>query len=256
MGVMGDRQSFIAGMAEKQILFAHIYDLAYKSFDASFSVYGDFLSESEQSELILRKRFLPCDYSLFGGYEDAERKMVAFTADWDSAQFPIAAVKIIGHFSKLSHRDFLGSMMGLGIKREKCGDILISSDVCYVFTNSEIAPFIADNLLSVGREGVSCSVVPINEVQVPQREFTQISGTVATLRLDAILALFVKTGRANTADLINGGRVFVNGICASKKDMHLSDGDVLSVRGTGKGILEIGQVSRKGRIFVKINKYV
>lgn len=252
MGI--SREKFISSPdSERSTLFAHIFDMASSCFNHSKICYGMFLSESEQSDLIKKASHLPCPYTLFGGYDDAERKMVAFLPDYAEPDFPISVLNIkTPNLGKLTHRDFLGSLLGLGIKREKCGDIIISEDLCSVILHSDIARFACDNLIRVGREGVSTSIDSIDSLVLPEKEFSYITGTVSSPRLDAIVALFIKSGRNQAAEFISSGRVFVNGICAMKNDMHLSGGERISVRGKGRGIVEFGGQSKKGRIFVTI----
>lgn len=257
MGI-SEKNQFIAALdAEEQIVFSHIYDISQRSFLKGCVLFGDFLSEGQQSELLKRERFLPAGYTLFGGFEDAERKMIAFIPEGMEADFPIAAVKFTGRtISKLTHRDFLGSIMGLGIKREKCGDIIINENECFALMQREMASFTANSLIKVGREGVHAEFSELSFIKIPERQFKEQTGTVASLRLDAVLALFCGCGRNAAIEKIKSGRVFVSGICVEKPDYHLNDGDVISVRGTGKAILKIGGKSKKDRVFITLEKYV
>lgn len=257
MGI-SSKQKFLSGLNdEDEILFAHLYDLACRSEKYGCAMYGDFLSEHAQSELRLRKNHLPQQFFLFGGHDGSERCMAAFAPDEAFLDYPIEAVIIrSSHISELSHRDFLGSIMGLGIKREKCGDIIVMQDKCAAFMTPQAAQTVDRELLKVGRIGVSTEISDAASIELPPPSFKEIRGTVASLRLDALLSLLCGTGRGNTGELIRGGRVFVNGICASKGDMRLSGGEIISVRGFGRARLEIGGISRKDRIFVTLNKYV
>lgn len=256
MGIT-DKQKFISSLDSRHnIMFAHIYDMALKSDKYSCSIYGDFLSENSIGELLKRQSFLPCAPVLFGGFEDAERKMVAFVSDFEEPLFPISVIKVTSpRLKNLSHRDFLGSILGLGIKREKCGDIIITEDECYVFLHSDVSSFVVNSLTKVGREGVKVQEVSLSEIVLPQRNFEPVTGTVASLRLDAVVSLFIGKGRGACCEFISAGLVFVNGVCALKNDMHLADGDVISVRGRGKAILQTGGRSKKDRLFITLNKY-
>lgn len=239
------------------IMFAHIFDMALQSDKYSRGVYGDFLSENSLAELSVRTSFLPLQPVLFGGFEDAERKMVAFIPEYEDADFPICAIKITSpRIKNLSHRDFLGSLLGLGIKREKCGDIIIGEDSCHILLHSDVASFAENSLAKVGREGVHTELVPLSDIPLPQKTFKPITGTVSTLRLDAVVSLFTGKGRSRAAELVSGGLVFVNGICIQKNDMRLNDGDIISVRGKGKATVEIGGKSKKDRIFITLNSWV
>lgn len=236
------------------VMFAHIFDIAERSGRYNAGVYGDFLSENSISELLTRKDFLPLEPILFGGYDGAERQMVAFVPDFEEPSFPICAVKISSPMMKsLSHRDFLGSILGLGIKREKCGDIIIGEKVAYAIVADEISSYILANLEKVGRIGVKCEIVPLSEIEVPEKSFKPITGTVSSLRLDAVVSLFSGKGRSRAAEIISGGLVFINGIQVMKNDFHLKDGDIISLRGKGKATLSVGGTSKKDRIFITLN---
>ncbi len=250
-----NKDSFTYGLDSRHsIMFSHIFDLATACEKYYSATYGDFLSENSISELFKREHFLPLSPVLFGGFDDAERKMVAFVPEDMSPEFPISAVKFSSpRIKSLSHRDFLGSILSLGIKREKCGDIIIKEDEAYAFFSSDIASYVANNITKIGREGVKASLVQPSQIDLPEKSFREIKGTVSSLRLDAIISLFSSKGRSKASELISGGLVFVNGILATKNDMHLKDGDILSLRGKGKATLSVGGTSKKDRIFVTLN---
>ena len=251
------REQFTYGLDSRHcVMFAHIFDMAETASKRGCSIYGDFLSENSISALLCRKNYLPAVPVLFGGFDDAERQMVAFIDEYDEADFPIGAVCLSSPMlHSLSHRDFLGSVLGLGIKREKCGDIIILENECYIIAHRDIVSFIASSLTKVGRVGVKCTECTLDEIRLPEKSFEPIKGTVSSLRLDSVVSLFAGKSRSHGAELINAGFVFINGIACEKNDMHLSDGDVISVRGYGKAVLEVGGKSKKDRIFVTLNKY-
>lgn len=257
MGRIISKEKFTSALDSRHsVMFAHIFDMAETSSRRGCSVYGDFLSENSLSVLYSRRSFLPAEPVLFGGTEDSERQMVAFIDEYDEADFPIGAVRVSSPMLKnLSHRDFLGSVLGLGIKREKCGDIIILSDVCYIILHRDIVSFVASELTKVGRVGVKCTECELSDIILPPKSFTPISGTVASLRLDAIVSHFAGKGRSQASELIGAGFVFVNGVLCEKNDVHLKDGDTLSVRGHGKATLEVGGKSKKDRIFITLHKY-
>jgi len=239
--------------ARHSVMFAHIFDIAVKSDRYGSGVYGDFLSENSISELLSRKDFLPSEPILFGGFDDAERKMVAFVPDYEEPSFPICAVKISSPMiSSLSHRDFLGSILGLGIKREKCGDIIIGEKEAFAILSEEISSYVLNSLEKVGRVGVKCEIVPLSEIKVPEKSFKPVAGTVSSLRLDAVISLFSGKGRSKASEIIAGGLVFINGIQVMKNDFHLKDGDIISLRGKGKATLSVGGTSKKDRIFITL----
>lgn len=256
MGGISKSQFLYALDARHNIMFAHIFDMAIQSEKYSAPVYGDFLSENSISELSRRTQHLPLQPVLFGGFDGAERQMVAFIPEYEEASFPISALRLTSPRLKgLTHRDFLGSILGLGIKREKCGDIIINGECAYILLADEIASYAQNSLTKVGREGVKAQIVPLSEVEVPEKSFKPVTGTVSSLRLDAVISLFCGKGRSKSCDLISGGMVFVNGICSQKCDMRLSDGDIISLRGKGKATLHVGGTSKKDRIFITLNTW-
>ncbi len=237
-----------------KVIFDHIFDMATACDRHYCATYGDFLSENSIAELLKREQFLPLSPVLFGGFDDAERKMVAFIPEDITPEFPISVVKFSSpRIKTLSHRDFLGSILGLGIKREKCGDIIIKEDEAYAFLAENIATYVANNITKIGREGVKAEIADVSQLELPEKTFREIKGTVSSLRLDAIITLFGGCGRGKAGDFISAGLVFVNGICATKNDMHLKDGDTLSMRGKGKATLQVGGTSKKDRIFITLN---
>lgn len=256
MGGISKSKFLYALDSRHSIMFAHIFDMAIQSERYSAPVYGDFLSENSIAELLRRTQYLPLQPVLFGGFPDAERKMVAFIPEYEQASFPISALKLTSpRLGGLTHRDFLGSILGLGIKREKCGDIIITDECAYALLADDIASFALNSLTKVGREGVKTQLVACCEVKVPEKSFKPVTGTVPSLRLDAIVSLFCGKGRARSAELISAGMVFVNGICAQKCDMRLDDNDVISLRGKGKATLNVGGMSKKDRIFITLNTW-
>lgn len=254
---LDDKALFLGGLsADEKDTFTKIYDRARRASLTGAAMFGDFLSMGELSLLAQREKYLPdVEMTLFGGYDGAERKMAGFNAE--EADFPIKAVKISGKgLAGLTHRDYLGSLMGLGLGREKMGDIILAEDGAAVMVSADAAGYIAASLLSVGRCAVTSSEAELSEISLPERRFEEKSGTVASLRLDSVCALLVGKGRAAAGELIRAGRVFVNGIAEAKTDRRLADGDVITVRGFGKAELGVGGKSKKDRIFIILKKYV
>ena len=246
---------FLYGLDDRHsVMFAHIFDMAEKADKYGYGIYGDFLSENSIAELLSRKSFLPMEPLFFGGFDGAERQMIAFIPEYEEPHFPIKALKLTSPMLKtLTHRDYLGSVLGLGIKREKCGDIIIGEEETYVILSEDILSYCLSNLSKIGRVGVKTQEVTLSQIKLPEREFREVSGTVSSLRLDSVTSLFCGKGRSKASELILGGLVFVNGICAVKNDLHLKDGDVISVRGKGKATLSVGGTSKKDRIFITLN---
>ena len=258
MGGITDKKKFTHSLDSRHtLMFAHIYDMALRAEKYSRAVYGDFLSENSTALVLTRAHLLPSAPLFFGGYDGAQRQMIAFLPEYEEAYFPVSAIRIdTPNIKRLSHRDFLGSVLGLGIKREKCGDIIINEDCAFIFLDSDVASFVSNELTKVGREGVKTTLIPLSEVTVREKEFKSITGTVSSLRLDSVVSLFTGKGRSKAAEAVLSGLVFVNGICIQKSDAHLRDGDVISVRGKGKATLKEGGKSKKDRIFITLDAWV
>ncbi len=243
------RANDIAGMCERQYAAKAI----------------GFLTPAEAA--ILKRNFKKNDFAadltftFFGGFPDAERQMFFALPEYAGEDFAgdfIAVLEITGRdISALNHRDFLGSLMGLGIRREKIGDILCIENVCLVFVASDIADYIISNLSKVGRCGVSIKKTDIENLEIPQRKTEEIRTTVAALRLDCIIGAALRTSRSGAAEVIRSKRVSVNWLDTDDTALRLKGGDVFSVRGAGRfRLTEDINGTRKGRLGICIEKSV
>lgn len=221
--------------------------------------YLGFLDESEAAfcrDFLKRE---PCGYLLWGGYQGAERVMAGFFPDYmepSTEDFPIAALTFSCRpGDKLSHRDFLGAFMALGIERSVVGDILVEEGRAVAFVRREMERYFLDNLQKIGRVGVR--IAPGYQAPLPAvREYKDISGVIASNRLDCIAALLCRTSREKAARLIASGAVLVNHQEALSVDRRLEERDIVSIRGHGKFILDsFGPLTGKGRLNVKCRKY-
>ena len=224
-------------------------------------------------ELSMAKQFLSSQQEVrvvcFGGFWDAERCVVGVFPEviysGNSEEelynlFDVCGVLIKGSgFSQFSHRDVLGSVLSLGIKRETMGDIYVDAEnkCAYVCMDKVAADFVCGETLFVARDKVKCSLVNSTALPVPERKFSTISGTVASERLDCIICLATNLSREKAKTLINSGLVNVNHFPETRCDTALCDGDLLSVRGYGRfKIGELGDLTRKGRIRAVIHKMI
>ncbi len=224
--------------------------------------YSEFLDAAQQSDLLGAARLFPSPFSLEGGHPSCERRIAVFgspdTCGYEPT-LPIVCVKIAPKNEKfsdeLTHRDFLGALMGLGIRREVLGDIFIAEGCGYLFCLDTIAPYIADNLTQVKRTTTVCRVV--EEPPLPEAKIEQQRVNVASERLDAIISAVWKMSRGDSAKLIRAQRVFVNSRLCESTSSQLSDGDTVSARGFGKFIYRgMEKETRKGRLFVIIDRLV
>ena len=198
-------------------------------------------------------------FMLWGGYEDAQRRMfAAFPKELlpDSERFPVISIYL--SFRKedsLSHRDFLGALMGLGIKREALGDILVGEGRCVLFCKEEIANFVETQLTKVGRTGVK--LVPAGSFPLPEgQRVEELSFTVASNRLDCAVACFVRSSREKSRQLFSQGLVTHNYEVEKSLSAVLQEGDKVSIQGYGKFIIDqIGSETKKGRLKLAARKY-
>lgn len=258
---------------EKEILFfqKRLLESANLAYQKGIVVYTDFLGLAEQ-DLFFRNlhQFPPVSYSCYGGKEEAERYCICFDGSMDSfslrktvaaepQNFPIICIRITPSAFKfsevLTHRDYLGAILHLGIARTKIGDIYVKEKEAYVFCIASIADFLCRELITVKHTAVHTEIV-LPEADLLKNVFKEISGTVASMRLDAFLPLAFQSSRSSLVSYIEGGKTYINGRLATKSGEILVPGDIVSVRGMGRfQITDINQRTRKGRISVTIKKY-
>lgn len=196
---------------------------------------------------------------LEGGYPDAERRIGAFydcepPEEW---QWPIQPVEISWRpqFGTPEHRDLLGALMALGFERERMGDIVLTDDKAYVFAEPEMAEYIVRSLESAGRVTVKCRLVE-GVPDLPQPKGKIFRDTVASMRLDAVLAAGFSISRGDAAEQISRGKVFINQAQQLRGDITVCEGDLISLRGEGRLRVEsIDGETRKGRIALKLFRY-
>lgn len=257
---------------EEKILAAHAKDCIARCESRSQIEYTDFLSDRERAVVI--DAAAACGFSdrilCFGGYADCERAIVAFLPDYCAylekeeleADFPISAIEICcSGFREHNHRDFLGSILGLGLKRSVIGDIIVGEKgySAVVFIHNRIKDFIIDNLKLVGRDGVKISAMDIGNIPNIEREFEIIHGTVASFRIDAVISEVLSISREKAQNSITQGMVTINHEELSEKDKSrtLELYDVFTIRGSGKFRLSyIGDRNRKDRIRFEVQKYI
>ncbi len=200
----------------------------------------------------------------FGGYPDAERKMLCYLPDYldednlyedDSPVVCLRATFYDGDCP--SHRDFLGGLMGCGVERDVLGDILVSKGSCDFFVTAQIAEYIQQNFLSAGRSKLHIDKFPLSQVQTIVPEFTEIKDTLASLRLDSVVSTGFRIGRSLASQYIVAGKAAIDGLPCEKPDKQIDEGMKISVRGLGKiKVHSVSGQTKKGRIWVVIHRYV
>ena len=158
---------------------------------------------------------------------------------------------------RLSHRDFLGALMGCGIKRETVGDIYVSEGSCDFLVTREILPYLLQNFLSAGRTKLHVEQLPIDQIRVPEQKVKAVRDTVSSLRLDGVVSSGFSISRGKAADYIAAGKCELNYAPCMKGDKQAAEGDVITIRGLGKIRLEtIGGSTKKGRIAIEITRFL
>lgn len=240
----------------------HLADLAGRSYRRNIVVYSDFLDLHELHILqCLSVENLGVSLALSGGYESAERQMAAFLPDAliFGEDFPMDCVSIAPLQEKyaepLTHRDYLGALMHIGIERSCLGDILIDGTRAYVFCVRKMTPVILNEISRIRHTSVKTTLEqPEN---IPSPRYKEISGTVSSVRLDAVTALAFGLSRSKAVPYIEGGSVYVNGRQIVSNGYTLQEGDRISVRGLGKcRYLGAHSKSKKGKQWIDLLRYI
>ena len=251
---------------EERVLLARVLDKLELSQNRGIPAHTPFLSPGEQASVqdLLNAWGHPrCVWT--GGYEGAERQVCRFLPDWQEPEDaladpegPLAALEALcPRDSSLSHRDILGGLMGLGLTREKLGDILMEDGRCQVVVLRETLPILLSQWEGAGRWKLKVREIPVSELSPRPPEVKTIRDTVAAMRLDAVLASGFSTSRSKAAELVSAGRVSVNHRECAKPDRVVEAGDVLTCRGLGKCVVRevLGQ-SKKGRTMLVLERYI
>ncbi|MEG0692446.1 MAG: YlmH/Sll1252 family protein [Oscillospiraceae bacterium] len=221
--------------------------------------FSAFLDERQQiiaQEILNASKY--SNYKFFGGLENCDRVILGVFPERQPMQndaFPITSLKLTySDKNEISHRDCLGSLMGLQIKRESIGDIVVLDTCSILFADNDIADFICLNLDKVGRANVKVTIADGVEIEKKQ-EYQEITGTVSSLRLDCIIALLLNKSRTVATQTIQANLVKVNYQDEQNVSKQISEGDVITIRGKGKFIVE-GPIkkTKKDRCFITINK--
>ena len=250
---------------DEQILRKRFKELALAAELRGGIIFSDYLNLNEQSIFISMKQELPkIKYFTYGGFEDAERKILCFCSDEmitdrNELDWPISCIKLVPANQKfsdtLTHRDFLGAILNLGIDRCKIGDILIHENEGFLFCISTISGFITDQLSKVKHTTIRAGITSSKDFDYKPK-FKEITGTVSSVRLDSILSVAFKSSRSSLTGLIEGGKVFVNSREVLTNSYQLKEKDVVSVRGYGKFIYGgTDYQTKKGRYSVKLFLY-
>lgn len=251
----------LAQTPEDRVLLARVWERLSAGQRRNIPAFSCFLSLREQE--LVRRLMGEESLTFFGGYAGAERAVACYLPPYLEpeslyAEGPVACIRA-SFFEEdaLTHRDFLGSLMGAGIKRETVGDICVGKGSCDFFLLDEMAPYVLQNLLSAGRTRLHLEKVPLEEAQIPVPELEVIRGTLASCRLDSVISTGFRLSRTRAAELVLAGGAAIDGLPCQKPDRQVEAGAVISLRGMGKiRLAGLKGQTRKGRLSVEIEKFV
>lgn len=240
----------------------HMKDLSNRAYATGVSVFTAFLTPEEQNAVAETDREL-ISYEFFGGHESSERRLVRFGTEKDVdvvLPFPIVILRakpLNAKFSDaLTHRDYLGALMNLGIDRSNTGDIILRENTAYIFVLEDMASFICENLTRVKHTSVVCELCE----KLPEGELFRTeekSVIVASLRLDCIVCAVLNLSRSRCAALFSEKKIFVDSKLTESASLIPKQGAVISVRGSGRfKLLDVTGNTKKGRIVLQIAKYI
>lgn len=259
---------------EKEILLKRASELAGRAYQNGYVTHTDFLTEGERMDFLSAAAggerrssgtYKGTEWVFYGGWEDAERSVLFFLPDYmDAEDFrqqetgaeTVACLEVSPvnrRFAEpLTHRDYLGALMNLGIERDQIGDILVGEEHTFVFVLAEHAEMIGRELIRVRHTSVACRSVNPSACDV-QPKFEEREGSVSSERLDAILAMVYHLARGKAQELIAAELVLVDGRPAYSGGYDLKPGSRVSVRGYGKfQYLGVGNPTKKGRFYARV----
>jgi len=247
---------------EDRLLLARIWDKYEQTQRKNIPGVTVFLSPREQqlAHHMLNAAGIRSGYVFDGGYEDAERKILVFLPDWmeEPAGDELVFLRAAFHGDEsLTHRDILGSLMGLGVTRERVGDILVSPHSADITASPSLREFFLREWDQAGRVKLTVTEIRRDELSIPQTQVKVIRDTVSSLRLDAVAATAFSMSRGRAAELIAAGKVSLDHIPCLKGDKTVGEGAIISARGFGKARLaQVGGLSKKGRTGITIERYL
>lgn len=255
-----DKKSFINAISfEDKNLLSSLFDkikLAEKVLKPVFT--SEFYPPNVWRAIKDMSKNFGCNVYTYGIFEDCDRRMLCFSLE-EPEHYPIQLLRIVNKskFENLGHRDYLGAIMALGIKREKYGDLILVGDGCYAAVSEEISNYIIYNLDTIGR--CPCRVEAIEDIsaQSISAEFENLVIHSTSMRLDCVISSLCNLSRSKAVDIIQSGKVLIDYVDMHEKDKIVENGAVITVRGYGKFkfIEEFGS-TQKGRLKLSMKKYI
>lgn len=256
-----DKNYFLNSInCEDKNLISGIFNKIQLAEKANKTVFtNDFLSPSIWNQILALCENNKIKSFTCGIFKDADRRMLSFSDGEDPLIYPITLLKISNSskFSNLDHKDYLGAIMSLGIKREKLGDLIIQDNVCYAPVCSDISNYIINNLHTIGNCPCEVSEYDYTLKELPERKFKERIIISTSFRLDGIVSAICNSSRSNAVELISSGKILVNYFQCVKKDKIIKNDDTLTIRGYGKfKVVEIIGNTQKDRLKIAIKQYI
>lgn len=248
---------------EESMLQKRLVELSRLAYNRGIVIFSDFLNLNELNILhTTPKDMFLSQYKTYGGYDLSERQLAVFLPDalYYEYEYPIQIIEVSPLNKKfaedLTHRDYLGALMNLGIERCKIGDIIVEEQKALIFVKEEMAEYIADSLTQVRHTHVKTAIGTDFRIDY-EPKYEELKGTVSSVRLDSVLALAYPFSRSKITAQIEAGKVFVNGKLITSNGYRIKNGDIISVRKMGRiaynGVLS---ETKKGRYMISVRKYI
>ncbi len=250
---------------EDKILFSKVIDqlnFCIKNYENTFT---DFLPMLKYLELntILFSQHIEQNIYFFGGFEEAERGIIGFFPDYvepEEKYYPISLLEITyneKYSRELTHRDFLGSILGLGIDRAKVGDIIIENNKAICFLKTDIIDYVNINLEKVGATKIKTKIINLQDYNIPKPKTEEKNIIISSLRLDAVLSGAFNIARGKVSDYIKGEKAFINFVISTSGSKNVKPNDIITLRGVGRiKVLNVVGKTKKDRIVLNIAKYI
>ena len=255
-----DRKKFQNMFSEiDEFLIASLCDDIELCENIDYPVYTKYFFPPQLCKKLMDMNIGNLSFAMCGLNENCEKNMIGiFPREFsEHLEFPVKYFKITNRskFKQLEHKDYLGSLMGLGFKREMMGDLVVKDDSCYGVAGEEIYEFIAENMTSAGRNPVE--IEEISPSCVPQTEYEDIVATVPSMRFDSIISAVSNLSRTRAIQVIESGDAMLNYAPEKDKSAVVKEGDIVTIKRNGKYLIgrELGE-SKKGKLRVSIRKFV
>jgi len=251
-----DKKTF----TEKMGIIPNLYDKIILAEKTGRTVYSsDFYPPNVWGVLINMDSFFDLYFNTCGVFDDSERRVIGMGRSGEFNDFPVKLVKIKAStkFSDIGHKDYLGAIMSLGIKREKFGDLILDDGVCFAAVHEDVCSYLEANLIKVKNSPCSVQVLDPDSTEKRKHKFELMRISSTSLRLDCLTAGICGISRTKSEELIRHGKVLVNYTAATKRDLEIKENDLIVIRGYGKFIFnEIEGSTRSGRLKIELKKFI